>query len=137
MDEKELDRIIQQASEHELRLPEGLEERLSRHIDMLAEKEQKTKIISMKPRKKTWLWTSVISSLSCICLGWFFLTSEPVGNMLAASSEDTFTNPDEAEKAACKALAYMGSKLRKGFDHVNNASEKISEANEKVYNLFQ
>ena len=31
MDEKELDRIIQQASEQELRLPEGLEERLSRH----------------------------------------------------------------------------------------------------------
>lgn len=127
MDEKELDRIIQQASEHELRLPEGLEERLSRHIDMLAEKEQKT----------TWLWASVISAAACICLGWFFLTSEPVGNTLAASSEDTFTNPDEAEKAACKALAYMGSKLRKGFDHVNNASEKISEANEKVYNLFQ
>lgn len=127
MDEKELDRIIQQASEQELRLPEGLEERLSRHIDMLAEKEQKT----------TWLWASVISAAACICLGWFFLTSEPVGNTLAASSEDTFTNPDEAEKAACKALAYMGSKLRKGFDHVNNASEKISEANEKVYNLFQ
>ncbi|MDO4956616.1 MAG: hypothetical protein Q4E60_06300 [Bacteroidales bacterium] len=127
MDEKELDRIIQQASEQELRLPEGLEERLSRHIDMLAEKKKKT----------TWLWASVISAAACICLGWFFLTSEPVGNTLAASSEDTFTNPDEAEKAACKALAYMGSKLRKGFDHVSNASEKISEANEKVYNLFQ
>ncbi|MCQ2247170.1 MAG: hypothetical protein MJZ69_10370 [Bacteroidaceae bacterium] len=136
MDEKELDRIIQQASEQELRLPKGLEERLSRHIDMLAEKEQKTRIVSMKPRKKAWLWASVASAAACICLGWFFFAHQPESTF-AQFSEDTYTNPDEAEKAACKALAYMGSKLRKGLEQVNDASEKISQANEKVYKLFQ
>lgn len=122
MDDKELDRMVDEALN--IPLPEGLSERLERHVDRLAAGEKKRRIRRLAYR------ITGIAAVLLLCIGIFIGTGSRSGELHPA---DTFTDPAEAAFAAGEALAFMSAQLNKGFDQVSDAGEEIEKINQIMY----
>lgn len=124
MDEKRIDELINKALQEEMALPEGLSERLERHIDRLAQEERSARSVHIRPS----YW---ISGVAAAVIGALFLlfteTDRPAPTMA-----DTFTNPEEAAVVAQNALAFMSRNLNKGLGQVQETGQEIEKINKIV-----
>lgn len=125
MNDKEMNRLIQEALRNERELPEGLSDRLEQYIDQLAADEKK---ISVSParRRSIYYWVGGIAASFILAVAIFFqVESQPVTPTMA----DTFTDPTEAAIAAQDALAFLSTQLNKGLDQVNEAGKEVNRIN--------
>jgi hypothetical protein len=121
MNDKDFDRLLAEAAQ--IRIPEGLGDRLEKQIDAWAAKEKK---------RKWRLYTPIAVVAACLCLGWFLQTGS-----FQSSPCDTFSNPEEAALAAGKALAFMSEQFNKGMEHVAGAEKEIQKVNKVLYKHFK
>lgn len=125
MNDKEINRLIQEALRKERELPEGLSDRLEQHIDQLAADEKR---ISVSParRSSVYYWLGGIAASFILGIAIFLqVESQPLTPTMA----DTFTDPTEAAIAAQDALAFLSTQLNKGLDQVNEAGKEVNRIN--------
>lgn len=140
MDDKKIDKLINEALKEDLSLPKGLSERLERRIDFLAQDsslpQEKTLSRTDNSLKKTALlkrssfyW---ISGIAAAILGGVLLifteTNHP-GPRLA----DTYSDPQEAAIVAQDALAFMSENLNKGLVQMDEAGKEITKINKILH----
>ena len=130
MNDKDFDKLIQEALCSEQELPEGLSERLERHIDLLAADEKKRKISIAKRRSIYW-FGSIAASLIVGVAIFFQIESRHL------EPQDTFSDPREAAIAAQNALALLSTKLNKGLDQVSAAGDEVHKVNAIVDKQFE
>ena len=132
MNDKEFNTLIQEAFRNERELPEGLSDRLERHIDQLAAEEKEARKPS--PAKKRLLyWFSGIAASFLLAMAIFFQVEKPVYPTMA----DTFNDPQEAAMAAQNALSFLSSQFNKGLDQISEAGKEVDKVNEIVNKQFE
>ena len=106
------------------KVPEGLEERLSKQIDQWAIQER---FIPKSPPRRTlqWIGSIAASLLILFSIGWYFHTPQP--------RKDTCATPEEAYIHTEKALMMFAQALNKGVKQM----EVIQESTEKVERNIQ
>jgi hypothetical protein len=106
----------------EIKLPEGLSERLENHID---------KYIKKKTKKTGYLLISAGSIAAAILLlmGIFFFHEQSSADNDGMIT-DTYTDPREATIAAEKILTLISVNLNKGFLPLEKTKESIDKTNE-------
>ena len=132
MNDKEINKLIQDALRDERELPEGLSDRLERHIDQLAAEEKE----SRKPspaKKRSLYWISGIAASFLLAMAIFFQIEKPVYPTMA----DTFNDPQEAAIAAQNALAFLSTQFNKGLEQVSEAGKEVDKVNEIVNKQFE
>lgn len=133
MDDKKIEELINKALNEDLALPEGLSERLEKHIDSFANRNERMKPAPKpgeqpSPRRYTLYWLSGIAvALLCAVLFIFTETNHPTSRLA-----DTYNDPKEAAIAAQNALAFMSSNLNKGLIQVNEAGQEMDKINKIV-----
>lgn len=133
MNDKQLDEIINRALRDEKELPEGLSERLEKHIDLLAANEKQTvKRSLLNKSKQTIYWISGIAAAMLIGIALFFQTETYEKPTLA----DTFSNPEEAALVAQDLLVFMSQQLNKGLEPLEDAQKNVQEINEILNTQF-
>ena len=130
MNDKDFDKLIQEALRSEQKLPEGLSERLESHIDQLAADEKKHKIYRIKKRSIYW-FGSIAASLIIGVAIFFQVESRYTG------PKDTFSDPNEAAIVAQNALALLSTRLNKGLDQVSAAGEEVNKVNTILDKQFE
>ena len=106
------------------KVPEGLEERLSKQIDQWAIQER---FIPKSPPRRTlqWIGSIAASLLILFSIGWYFHAPQP--------RKDTCATPEEAYIHTEKALMMFAQALNKGVKQM----EVIQESTEKVERNIQ
>lgn len=106
------------------KVPEGLEERLSKQIDQWATQER---FVQKNPRRRTlqWIGSIAASLLIFFSIGWYFHAPQP--------RKDTCATPEEAYIHTEKALMMFAQALNKGVKQM----EVIQENTEKVERNIQ
>ncbi|WP_291528941.1 hypothetical protein [Bacteroides sp. UBA939] len=122
MNDKDLDKLIQEALRSDQELPEGLSGRLACSIEQWATDEKKHIVSHRKKRSLYWIG-SVAASLIVGVAIFFQVENRYVG------SKDTFSDPREAAVAAQNALALLSTQLNKGLNQVSIAGEEVNKAN--------
>jgi len=130
MNDKDFDKLIQKSLRSEQELPEGLSERLERHIDQLATDEKKRKISITKRRSIYWFGSIAASLIVGVAI--FFQVESRY-----TEPQDTFSDPREAAIAAQNALAMLSTKLNKGLDQVSIAGEEVHKVNTIIDKQFE
>lgn len=125
MNDKQIDELINKVLKEDQTLPEGLSQRLEQQIDAWAATEKKeTPRSSLRRRSLYWL-SGAVAAIVLLCVGISQLTPDEHQQPLA----DTYTNPQEAAVAACKALAFLSSNLNKGIEQINDAQVEMDKVN--------
>lgn len=133
MNEQEINKLIQDALRDERELPEGLSDRLERHIDQLAAEEREARKLS-PAKKRSLYWLGGIAASFLVAMAIFFqVENKPVYPTMA----DTFSDPQEAAIAAQNALAFLSTQFNKGLDQVSDASKEVEKANAIVNKQFE
>lgn len=130
MNDKDFDKLIQEALRSEQELPEGLSERLEHNIDQLAADERTLKI-SIRKRRSIYWFGSIAASL-IVGVAIFFQVESRY-----TEPKDTFSDPREAAVAAQNALALLSTKLNKGLDQISAAGEEVHKVNAIVDKQFE
>ena len=106
------------------KVPEGLEERLSKQIDQWAIQER---FIPKSPPRRTlqWIGSIAASLLILFSIGWYFHAPQP--------RKDTCATPEEAYVHTEKALMMFAQALNKGMKQM----EVIQESTDKVERNIQ
>lgn len=110
----------------EVQVPKGLEERLSKQIDLWAMQER---FVQKSSPRKTLQWIVSIAASLLIFFGisWYF--NEPQSDL----RKDTCATPEEAYQHTEKALMMFAQALNKGVKQI----EIIQESTEKVERNIQ
>ena len=108
------------------KVPEGLEERLSKQIDQWAIQER---FIPKSPPRRTlqWIGSIAASLLILFGMGWYFNDAQP------SYRQDTCATPEEAYVHTEKALMMFAQALNKGVKQM----EAIQESTDKVERNIQ
>ena len=107
-----------------IQVPEGLEERLSKHIDQWAMQERFIQKSSSR-RRLQWIGSIAASLLILFSIGWYFHAPQP--------RQDTCATPEEAYIHTEKALMMFAQALNKGVKQM----EVIQESTDKVERNIQ
>ena len=107
-----------------IQVPEGLEERLSKHIDQWAMQERFIQKSSSR-RRLQWIGSIAASLLILFSIGWYFHAPQP--------RKDTCATPKEAYIHTEKALMMFAQALNKGVKQM----EVIQESTDKVERNIQ
>lgn len=128
MNDKQIDELIDRLLKEDQTLPEGLSERLERHIDSFPKAgcHEKPKAKSLR---RSLYWLSGSAAAVLVAAGLFWLTDSGQTSQMA----DTYTNPHEAAQAAQEALVFMSANLNKGICQVNDANLEVAKIN-KILN---
>jgi len=121
MNEKEIDRIIDQALQEEVEIPKGLADRIAHTIENEAVRTPKFKT----KRRNMWLWIATTAAVIVFCFYSSLPTSKQTKSDLLA---DTYTNPQDAERVARKAFISLSTNLNKGFDQLKMAEDEFKRA---------
>lgn len=125
MDEQKIDELIAKVLQDEVQLPDGLSERLERHIDQMTEanKEEAQQI----PIRKRWISQLSVAASILLALG----ISISVYFLQAGSQpKDTFNDPQEAALVAEHALMLLSQNLNKGLNGVQQAHQEVTKVNQ-------
>lgn len=132
MNDKDINKLIQEALNSERELPEGLSDRLEKHIDQLAAGEKKRRLPLFKSRSLYW-FSGIAASLLLGVAIFFQVESKPPHPIMA----DTFSNPQEAAIAAQDALAFLSTQLNKGLTQASEAGKEMNRVNTIVNKQFE
>ena len=144
LDEKwhtDRDILISLYDSSEITLPEGINERLEKALDIhitetsAPEKEVQHKIIPLHSKTRR-LFIAVTSSAAAIllCIGIILVSDRHRPSDMIA---DTYTNPKEAAIAAEKALMLVSAKLNKGLSPLEKVKESVDKTNELLNENFK
>lgn len=132
-EEKEV--FLQLYQDNNIEIPSDLEPRLNNLIDDLSQKENKTRSKSIK---HLWMWVASAASCVAILLGTSIYynkisnISQP--NIANGQSreilKDSYTDPNEAQLQAEKALQLVANNLNKGMGQLALVSTNIDKTNE-------
>lgn len=130
MNKEEVNKLINQSIQKEQGLPEGLEDRLSRQIDLWdasgleeTKKKESSKRIS-NSLKNIYLWST---AAACIALLFIELKSYQKVESPKTLFSETYTNAYEAEKVTAKALSCISYNLNKGIKGINYSQNKLKD----------
>ncbi|MCK9342670.1 MAG: hypothetical protein M0P33_02025 [Massilibacteroides sp.] len=126
MNEKEIDRIIDQALQEDVEVPKGFADRLEHTIENEAVRIPKFKT----KHRHMWLWIATTAAVIAFCFYSFLPTSKQTESILLA---DTYTNPQDAERVARKAFISLSTNLNKGLDQIKMAEDEFKQAH-KIFN---
>ena len=126
MNEQQIDALIKQALQTEAQLPEGLEKRLSAHIDALAAAEQPR--LHPHRLRPWWIGISGIAAAFAGALLWIALERPSEPPVMA----DTFSDPKEAALVAEKALVLLSQNLNKGLEQAQASTEEMRQINQII-----
>lgn len=132
MNDKDINRLIQEALSDERELPEGLSHRLEQRIDQLAADEER-RIISPPKKKRSLYWLGGIAASLLLGVAFFF----QVENMRLTPMADTYNDPNEAAIAAQKALVLLSTQFNKGLDQVAEAGKEVDRVNTIIDKQFE
>ena len=128
MKKDEIKKILDNYYE-EVKVPEGLKERLTSTIDMLAQQEvvSSSKTTHKKIIFRPVLWQALAAAavVALIVIFSINIPSDKNNNIFIA---DTYTDVNEAYKETTKALLYISESFNKGLDKVNESSETIAKS---------
>ncbi|WP_085537318.1 hypothetical protein [Massilibacteroides vaginae] len=109
----------------EIPLPDGLEARLEKSLDIHIAKSRKISL------RRTLYKVSGIAAAILLCIGITFYQN-PSG-----TTTDTYKDPQEAALVASEALAFLSSNLNIGMEQVSDAQKDIQEVNEILNNQLK
>ncbi len=136
MKEQEVDKLIQDALKEDMKLPEGLSERLEKHIDRITS-EKTPKSIQKHLRLSTiMLRAGSIAASLLLCIGiynWLEKQRTPKSTELLT---DTFTDPADAERALEKTFLYISEKMEKGFKETEKVQQKLGKTKETINDIL-
>ena len=113
-------------NEQDIRIPEGLNQRLSSLIDELDAQERKRKSIRFR-------WWSVVSVAACVAL------AISIGVHTHSHDEKLIevNSAEEAQIQTERALMAFSQALNKGLKQIEKADETTVRANEKFQNCIK
>ena len=126
MNEQEIDQLIKQVLQAEAELPKGLEERLEKQIDALAEAEHPHIRLA---HFRSFRWA--IGGIAAAFIGalfWVQLEQEAT----PPTPSDTFSDPKEAAFVAEKALVMLSQNLNKGLAQAQASTEEMRQINQII-----
>ena len=126
MNEQEIDQLIKQALQAEAELPKGLEERLEKQIDALAEAERPH--LRLTPTR-SFRWA--ISGIAAALIGTLFWV-QLERQATPPTPADTFSDPKEAALVAEKALVMLSQNLNKGLAQAQASTEEMRQINQII-----
>ena len=122
-------------------IPDNLGIKLDDFIDKLELKDRNKQVSHNSKKKVRIILTSIAAFAACIAL-FFLVTTVYKGTDInvvqhaeeSASDElkDTYTNPEDAQKAAYEALMKVSTKLNKGFGELSFAASNYEKNTEKI-----
>jgi bacteriorhodopsin len=122
MNDKDLDKIISDYFENEIKIPERLSERIENRIN--------TKIKESGIRnRKHFKWINIAASV-LLCTGLFFTVYYKSNH----SFPDTFQDPAEAATCAEQTLAFVSTTLNLGLSSVETTKDYIENTNKILNN---
>ena len=121
MEEKQIEKLIDEALHKDLKLPPGLSERLEQQIDALAAQE-------CPPRRRTWQWAIGIAATVAMLI--------TLGTQLRKPSLSgyTFVDSPEAVAIAEEVLTNLSIEMTNGL---NTAIESYNEMNKNCQEAFE
>jgi len=132
MNDKEINKLIEEALRDDRELPQGLSNRLEHHIDQLAADEKVKGNFPTRKRSIYW-FTGIAASLLLGVAIFFQVERSPITNTMA----DTFNDPKEAALVAQDALALLSTQFNKGLDQASEASKEVDRINTIVNKQFE
>ena len=126
MNEQEIDQLIKQALQTEAKLPKGLQERLEKQIDSLAEAEHPH--IRLTPAR-SFRW--IVSGIAAALIGALFWV-QLERQATPPTPADTFSDPKEAALVAEKALVMLSLNLNKGLEQAQASTEEMRQINQNI-----
>ncbi len=120
--EQQIFRQLAEARHTQPSTPEGLEERLIKHIDNLAEKE--SPIPHLQPRKANRWWT--IGVAACLLL------AGSIGLKMMQPPEEEALTPETAYAETERALLLFAHTLNKGVEQMTTAQLATQRMQEKI-----
>ncbi|MFA5324946.1 MAG: hypothetical protein WC305_02130 [Bacteroidales bacterium] len=137
MKKDEIKKILDNYYE-EVKVPEGLKERLISTIDQLAQQEvvssSTTKHKKIIFRPVLWRALAAAAVVALIVIFSINIPSDKNNNIFIA---DTYTDVNEAYRETTKALLYISASFNKGIDKVNESSETIAKSTTVVNKHIQ
>ena len=126
--EREMFRYLAHEARQTPPLPQGLEERLARHIDRLAAEAPRRLNAKTPHRPRLWQWTAGIAAslLLASAIGLHLYTQH------GAAPQDTFDDPQLAYAEARRALHLFDATFGKGEQQMEEAREAAREVNKKL-----
>ena len=120
---KEEQKLFCLLHESQIKIPEGLSERLEKSIMQMDVPKK------IQPRKQSlFYWISSAAAVALLCIGLFFTTRESSPKEMA----DTFSSPEEAALVAEQTLAFMSQQLNKGLNKVNDVEVEFEKLNQLI-----
>jgi len=120
---KEEQKLFRLIHESQIKVPEGVSERLEKSILQMEVSEK------IQPRKRSLLyWISSAAAVALLCIGLFFTPPESAPQEMA----DTYTDPEEAALVAEQTLAFMSLHLNKGLNKVNDVEVEFEKLNQLI-----
>ena len=140
MNDKELNKLISDAFEDEIKIPEGLSERLENRLNKEIQKHSSLVILnevkdlkdSSSLRNDKRIAVFAIAASILLCVGLFFAI-----NFHSQDSDklaDTFQDPIEARIYAEKTLIMVSENLNKGLDSFEKAKENMDYTHKVLNN---
>ena len=126
MNEQEIDQLIKQALQTEAELPKGLEERLEKQIDALAEAERPH---IRWPHARPFRWA--IGGIAAALIGALFWV-QLERKTTSPTPADTFSDPKEAALVAEQALVMLSQNLNKGLAQAQASTEEMRLINQII-----
>ena len=126
MNEQEIDQLIKQALQSEAELPKGLEERLEKQIDALAEAERPH---IRWPHARPFRWA--IGGIAAALIGALFWVQLERKTTFTTPA-DTFSDPKEAALVAEQALVMLSQNLNKGLAQAQSSTEEMRQINQII-----
>ena len=136
MKEQEVDKLIQDALKEDMKLPEGLSERLEKHIDRITS-EKTPKSIQKHLRLSTiMLRAGGIAASLLLCIGIYNWLDNRYAPKTPELFTDTFTDPAEAERALEQTFLYISKKMDKGVKETRKVQNKLEKTNDTINNIL-
>lgn len=131
MDERNIDKLIEQVLKEEQALPEGLAGRLSQKIDLWEENERQA-----RSRKRT-LFLYAASIAAAVFLAFHVAPSLSLLQRDDVQMADTYSDPEEAAAAAQKALVLLSANLNKGIKQATASTQEMNRIENVVINQLK
>ncbi|MGM9760042.1 MAG: hypothetical protein ACI30I_08020 [Parabacteroides sp.] len=125
MNEQEIDKLIQQAVDKEMELPEGLSDRLERYVDHLPQETKQVKL-PRKPSTRLVRWMRIAAAVVVSVIFYYI----PIGEK---EPVDTFSDPQEAALYAQQQLIWVSQTLNKGLQQMEAVQQDIQAVNQIVH----
>ena len=120
----------QDEPEDEITLPEGLEDRLVKRIDVEAEREEETVKRDAFRHRLRWISSVAAALLLLFVMGYGWDSFS--GKTLQPTPQDTFTNPEDAYRVLEAVLRDASGQMHQGLCQLQDSREAVAETRMEV-----